>query len=224
MKKNLIMARIAILALGAGALCLATTSSALPSEFPPLKTGANTPAAKSPAPAQGAAKAGSKLSAADKTFMMNAAKGGMMEVEWGKLAAQNGQNADVKKFGQTMVDVHTKANDELKTLASTKGVDLTKITVEPETLKAMPLKLVHRRTLMPLSRQNGTLIVATGDPFDVYALDELQTLTGLNVQPVLASPREIARLIKQHFGVGGETVTAMMLDRAKDEVELLEEI
>lgn len=103
-------------------------------------------------------------------------------------------------------------------------VDLTKITVEPETLKAMPLKLVHRRTLMPLSRQNGTLIVATGDPFDVYALDELQTLTGLNVQPVLASPREIARLIKQHFGVGGETVTAMMQERATDGVELLEDI
>src|SRR5215468_8214027 len=41
-------------------------------------------------------------------------------------------------------------------------VDLTKITVEPETLKSMPLKLVHRRSMMPLSRQNGTLIVATG--------------------------------------------------------------
>ena len=53
-------------------------------------------------------------------------------------------------------------------------------------------------------------MVATGDPFDVYALDELQTLTGLLVQPVLASPREIARLIKTHFGVGGETVTAMV--------------
>jgi general secretion pathway protein E/type IV pilus assembly protein PilB len=75
---------------------------------------------------------------------------------------------------------------------------------------------------MPLSRQNGTLIVATGDPFDVYALDELQTLTGLQVQPVLASPREIARLIKTHFGVGGETVTALMEER--NEVELLEEI
>ena len=74
----------------------------------------------------------------------------------------------------------------------------------------MPLKLVHRRTLMPLSRNNGTLVVATGDPFDVYALDELQTLTGLQIQPVLASPREIARLIKTHFGVGGETVTAMV--------------
>src|SRR5262245_6609259 len=89
-------------------------------------------------------------------------------------------------------------------------VDLTKVTVEPEILKEMPLKLVHRRSMMPLARQNGTLIVATGDPFDVYSLDELQTLTGLQVQPVLASPREIARLIKTHFGVGGETVTAMV--------------
>ena len=102
-------------------------------------------------------------------------------------------------------------------------VDLTQVKVEPETLKAMPLKLVHRRNLMPLSRQNGTLIVATGDPFDLYALDELQTITGLIVQPVLASPREIARLIKTHFGVGGETVTAMVQERG-EEVELLEGI
>src|SRR5262249_3323097 len=103
-------------------------------------------------------------------------------------------------------------------------VDLTKVNVEPDVLKSMPLKLVHRRTVMPLSRENGTLVVATGDPFDVYSLDELQTLTGLQVQPVLASPREIARLIKTHFGVGGETVTAMVQERAKDELELLEEI
>jgi len=103
-------------------------------------------------------------------------------------------------------------------------VDLTNVTVEPETLLAMPLKLVHRRTLMPLSRNNGTLVVATGDPFDVYALDELQTLTGLHVQSVLASPREIQRLIKTHFGVGGETVSAMVQERAKDEIELLEDL
>jgi general secretion pathway protein E/type IV pilus assembly protein PilB len=103
-------------------------------------------------------------------------------------------------------------------------VDLTNVTVEPETLEAMPLKLVHRRTLMPLSRNNGTLVVATGDPFDVYALDELQTLTGLHVQSVLASPREIQRLIKTHFGVGGETVSAMVQERSKDDVELLEEL
>jgi type II secretion system protein E len=103
-------------------------------------------------------------------------------------------------------------------------VDLTNVKVDPETLQAMPLKLVHRRSLMPLARNNGTLVVATGDPYDVYALDELQTLTGLHVQSVLASPREIQRLIKTHFGVGGETVSDMVREREKEEVELLEEL
>jgi general secretion pathway protein E/type IV pilus assembly protein PilB len=120
-----------------------------------------------------------------------------------------------------------KEEDVLSALAEELGmdlVDLTKVTIDPETLQAMPLKLVHRRTLMPLARENGTLTVATGDPFDVYALDELQTLTGLQVVPVLASPREITRLIRTHFGVGGETVTAMMQERANDGVELLEEL
>src|SRR2546423_12752428 len=121
MKKNLLMSRIAIVALGVGALCLATTSSAL-NAYPPLKTGANRDV--SPAPAKGAAKTASKLSAADKNFMMNAAKGGMMEVEWGKLAAQNGQNADVKKFGKRMVTDHSKANSELMALAKEEGVSL----------------------------------------------------------------------------------------------------
>ncbi len=124
MKKNLIISRIAIVALGAGALCLTTTSSAL-NAYPPLRTGANADAPKATAaPAKGAAKAASKLSAADKTFMMNAAKGGMMEVEWGKLAGQNGQNADVKKFGNRMVTDHSKANSELMALAKEEGVSL----------------------------------------------------------------------------------------------------
>ena len=103
-------------------------------------------------------------------------------------------------------------------------VDLSQVTVAAETLAAMPSKIVHRRNLMPLSRNNGTLIVATGDPFDVYALDELATLTGFHIQPVLASPKEIARLIRTHFGVGGDTVSALVQERANDDIELLEGI
>ncbi len=118
MKIKLITTRIAIAALAVGALCLATTSSAL-NAYPPLKTGAN-----GPAPNAKPAKAGSKLSSADKTFMMNAAKGGMMEVEMGKMAAQNGQSADVKKFGNRMVTDHSKANNELMALAKEEGVSL----------------------------------------------------------------------------------------------------
>jgi general secretion pathway protein E/type IV pilus assembly protein PilB len=105
-------------------------------------------------------------------------------------------------------------------------VDLTKVTIEPDVFQSLPSKLVHRRSLFPVARQDGVLQVATGDPFDVYAIDELQTLTGLQIEPVLASPREIARLIKKHFGVGGETVTAMVQERSaasNGDIELLEE-
>ena len=85
----------------------------------------------------------------------------------------------------------------------------------------MPSKLVHRKNLMPLSRENGTLIVATGDPYDCMPWTNCKRLTGLEVRPVLANPREIARLIKQHFGVGGETVTPAD-GRSGEDVELLE--
>ncbi|MSR52971.1 MAG: type II/IV secretion system protein [Gemmataceae bacterium] len=101
-------------------------------------------------------------------------------------------------------------------------VDLSRAVIEPATLAVMPAKLVHRKGLLPVSRNNGKLIVATSNPYDVYALDELQTITGLEIQPVLGSPREISRLIKHHFGVGGETVSALVQER--EEVELLEGI
>src|SRR5262245_15530611 len=48
-------------------------------------------------------------------------------------------------------------------------VDLSRTTIEPDVLKAMPQKMVHRKNLLPIARNNGTLIVATGDPFDAYA-------------------------------------------------------
>jgi general secretion pathway protein E/type IV pilus assembly protein PilB len=120
-----------------------------------------------------------------------------------------------------------KEEDVLAAFASEFGmeiVDLAAITVDPVVLKNMPSRLLHRRTLLPLRRENGTLIVATGDPLDVAALDELQSITGLTVRAVLANPKEITRLIKTHFGVGGETVTAMMAARADGEdLELLQE-
>jgi len=66
----------------------------------------------------------SSLSAKDKTFIKKAAKGGMMEVAMGNLAEQNGKSEDVKSFGKRMVTDHSKANDELKSIASKKGVTL----------------------------------------------------------------------------------------------------
>jgi putative membrane protein len=60
----------------------------------------------------------------DYNFMTKAAQGGMAEVELGKLAVSKAQNAEVKKFAQKMIEDHTNANTELKSLATKKGVTL----------------------------------------------------------------------------------------------------
>ena len=75
---------------------------------------------------------------ADEHFMKKAAEGGLAEVELGKLAADKASSDDVKKFGQRMADDHSKANDELKSIASQKGVTL------PEKLNAKDQALKDR--------------------------------------------------------------------------------
>jgi putative membrane protein len=58
----------------------------------------------------------------DETFLLKAAEGGNAEVMVGKLAAEKASDPDVKAFGQQMVDDHTKANEQLKAVASKKGM------------------------------------------------------------------------------------------------------
>ena len=55
-------------------------------------------------------------------FVAHAARDGMAEVELGKLATSRAQSADVKQFAQRMIDDHSKANNELKSLASSKNL------------------------------------------------------------------------------------------------------
>src|SRR6202030_4573462 len=106
-------------------LCFVVGAFAQCNRMPPASTNSLQTMRTNPtSTATAAPSRSSKLSAKDKTFMMNAGKGGQMEVEWGKLAAQNGQNADVKKFGNRMVTDHSKATSELMALAKEEGVSL----------------------------------------------------------------------------------------------------
>jgi len=65
-----------------------------------------------------------KVPAADKAFMTKAAQGGLAEVQLGQLAQDKASSNDVKEFGKQIVDDHSKANDQLKSIASQKGVTL----------------------------------------------------------------------------------------------------
>jgi putative membrane protein len=79
---------------------------------------------------------------ADQRFVRDAAEGGMAEVELGKLAAEKGSSQDVKNFGQRMVDDHSKANDQLKQIASNEGMTLpAKLDAKDRALKMRLSKL-----------------------------------------------------------------------------------
>jgi putative membrane protein len=60
----------------------------------------------------------------EKIFLQKAAEGGTAEVQLGKLAVEKASSADVKAFGQKMVDDHTQLNNEMSPIAESKGVAL----------------------------------------------------------------------------------------------------
>jgi general secretion pathway protein E/type IV pilus assembly protein PilB len=117
--------------------------------------------------------------------------------------------------------------EALKALGEEVGldfVDLSETEIDLGLLKTFPQKLIYRESLFPIRRENGSLVVATSDPFDLYPLDEVSAATGLNVTPVLAGRREIGKLIKTHLGVGSETVDGLMAQQDDEGVELLDDI
>jgi putative membrane protein len=78
------------------------------------------------------------LTTAEKDFLANAARGGMLEVQLGNLATQKASSDDVKQFGQRMATDHSQLGQKLQQLASNLGVTL------PPDLKPEQQALVSR--------------------------------------------------------------------------------
>lgn len=107
-------------------------------------TGTDT-AADTPATATSTAAApAAPLNATDSTFVMEAASGGMMEVEAGNLAQQKASSQRVKDFAAMMIRDHSKANDELKSMASSRNLML------PDSMMKK-----HKAHLNAMQRMNG---------------------------------------------------------------------
>ncbi len=72
----------------------------------------------------GGTHAAASVPKADHSFATKAARAGLAEVAAAQIALQKSSNQDVKNFAQRMVDDHTKANDQLKSIASQEGIKL----------------------------------------------------------------------------------------------------
>lgn len=84
----------------------------------PIAASAQTPTAGMNTPAASA------LNKADQKIVKDMARANMAEIEAGKIAVSKSQSAEVKAYAQRMIDDHTKALNDVTTLAQTKGVTL----------------------------------------------------------------------------------------------------
>src|ERR1700694_2078048 len=88
-------------------------------------------------------KADAKLSSNDRNFIKDAAEDNLAEVELGKIAQQNASSAEVKQFGQRMVDDHGKAQQELETIAKKLGAT---VPTQPTGKHAHMVKELSKKT------------------------------------------------------------------------------
>jgi type II secretory ATPase GspE/PulE/Tfp pilus assembly ATPase PilB-like protein len=88
-------------------------------------------------------------------------------------------------------------------------VDLESVVVEAKVLQALPPRLVYKQNCVPIRQSDGTITVATSDPFELSVMDELRLLTGCNIELVLADEDDLHKFIRANYGVGGDTLGEM---------------
>ena len=141
-------------------------------------------------------------------------------------AAQEQVNG--KRIDQVAVELGFLDEEKaLQALADELGmryVDLKHFAADPALLAEFPTTAIFRHWLLPLEKRGTRVSVATSDPFDLESLDEMASLSGYRLEPVLARRDDVVRLIKENLGVGGDTINQLVARRSEEGVELLEEL
>jgi general secretion pathway protein E/type IV pilus assembly protein PilB len=88
-------------------------------------------------------------------------------------------------------------------------VELDGLEPDDAVLRSLPPKLVFKLRCVPIARSGRTLRIATSDPFHLHAFDEVRLATGLSVDLALADDRDIAKFMRRHYGVAGDTLDAL---------------
>jgi type II secretory ATPase GspE/PulE/Tfp pilus assembly ATPase PilB-like protein len=88
-------------------------------------------------------------------------------------------------------------------------VDLSSADVSPDVIALLPARVVFKQQVVPIEIRDGTLVVATSDPFELSSLDELRLVAGRPIELALADEDELRQFIRLHYGVGGDTLHEM---------------
>ncbi|HQL57337.1 MAG: type IV-A pilus assembly ATPase PilB [Myxococcota bacterium] len=80
------------------------------------------------------------------------------------------------------------------------SINLDEMEISDDVIKLVTKDVAQRHKLVPIARQGATLIVAMSDPGNIYAMDDIKFLTGLNVEVVVASETSIIAALERYYG------------------------
>jgi type IV pilus assembly protein PilB len=106
---------------------------------------------------------------------------------------------------KVLVDEGMISEDTLLSLLSEElympTLNLSKYKFSPEIIGLVPERMARLYNLIPISRFGSTITVAMSDPLNIFALDDLRTLTGCSIDTVLSSVDEISRSIEAQYSL-----------------------
>jgi type IV pilus assembly protein PilB len=133
-----------------------------------------------------------------------------------------------KSLGRTLIDLGMiKEGDLVRALAEQVGlefVDLGDYPVDPTATTLLPEALARRYRAIPIGERDGKLLVAMSDPANVYALDDIRTITNRDVQPLVATAGDVEQAIQKYASMDGqvEALASVASDAFDGEEEQLE--
>lgn len=96
-------------------------------------------------------------------------------------------------------------------------VELKSYLIDPKVLEGVPESLARKHHVIPLFKVGNSLTVATADPLNLIALDELHLKTGKTIEPVVATEEEIGRALSEYYGAKGH-LDELVSDLAKEKM------
>jgi len=84
------------------------------------------------------------------------------------------------------------------------SVNLDLFNIDPSVLSLIPQEVAQKHYVLPLSRVGATLTLAMVDPTNVFAMDDVKFMTGLNVEPVVVAEGSVQSAIAKYYGTSRE--------------------
>ena len=79
------------------------------------------------------------------------------------------------------------------------SINLNEFEVDPSVVALIPAEVAQKYTIVPVNRAGSTLIVAMGDPSNIFAIDDIKFMTGYNVEVVVAPEKSIKDAIDKYY-------------------------